>query len=436
MHIHLRELALAAVLVLGIVLLPLVAHAATGTQAIVDTAALNVRSGPGTGFAVIDVVHSGDSLPVTGQNSSAGWYQVSLADGRTGWVSGALVSLSGDTSSIPVAAAGTAAAGTTAASGSGSRGGTIVFQLSSGGAIYAVNPDGSGLRYLTAGMDPAVSPDGKQVAFTRWQGQSTGVAGSLWVINVDGTGERQVAAGANQAKSPSWSADGKQIVIGLQQGGRLDTTWICIVDGVEVEVAQPIEGQRCVPLRADPAWGLRVVDVATGSYEDLPDARHSFAPTWDPANSWHVVFRGDLGLYSLDLNQKTMWLIQTGGAQRGPSFSPDGGKISTTYKQNDHWEVHVMNADASGEVRLTETPWTMMIDQQLRGEAARQWNNAAPAWSPDGAQIAFISDRNGLYELWAMNADGSNAHLVVPVSALGGQAIQYEGVDERVISWR
>ncbi len=37
-----------------------------------------------------------------------------------------------------------------------------------------------------------------------------------------------------------------------------------------------------MPQRADPHWGLRLVDVATGAYEDLPHEAHSFAPTWDP----------------------------------------------------------------------------------------------------------------------------------------------------------
>ena len=36
--------------------------------------------------------------------------------------------------------------------------------------------------------------------------------------------------------------------------------------------------------------------------------------------------------------------------------------------QNDHWEVHVMNADGTGEVRLTETPLTVLINQQLQDQ--------------------------------------------------------------------
>ena len=100
----------------------------------------------------------------------------------------------------------TSGAAATTSTAQRSSGHVIVFQFNSGGAIYAMDPNGKNLRYLTTGMDPALSPDGKQVAFTRWDGQDNGVTGSVWVINVDGTGERQVAAGANQPKSPTWSA--------------------------------------------------------------------------------------------------------------------------------------------------------------------------------------------------------------------------------------
>ena len=104
---------------------------------------------------------------------------------------------------------------------------TIVFQTASGGAIYAVNPDGSNLRFLTTGIDPALSPDGQQVAFTRWDDTQHGAFGSLWLINVDGSGERAILGDVRQPKSPVWSPDGGHIAINMQQGGRLSPEAKC-----------------------------------------------------------------------------------------------------------------------------------------------------------------------------------------------------------------
>jgi TolB protein len=35
-------------------------------------------------------------------------------------------------------------------------------------------------------------------------------------------------------------------------------------------------------------------------------------------------------------------------------------------------------------------------------------NNGADSWSPDGTRVAFVSNRTGTYQIWTMNADGTN----------------------------
>ena len=50
-----------------------------------------------------------------------------------------------------------------------------------------------------------------------------------------------------------------------------------------------------------------------------------------------------------------------------------------------------MNADGSGQTRLTDNPE----------------EDAFPNWSPDGRRIAFYSDLDGNEEVYVMNADGS-----------------------------
>ena len=77
-----------------------------------------------------------------------------------------------------------------------------------------------------------------------------------------------------------------------------------------------------------------------------------------------------------------------------PAWSPDGGRIVfESYRHgNGNGELYVMNANGSGQTRLTNSAG----------------DDGLPAWSPDGTSISFVSNRSGRYRIWVMNADGSN----------------------------
>jgi len=421
-----RRTALLFVAIALLMLLPVFAApaaAADGPQLTVKAATLNLRQGPGTNYPVVGKLTQGAQATIIGRNAAGDWYQVRPTGGSTGWVTGApaLVQVTGDLTAVPVVSA-----PTPAAKPAGRSAGTIVLQTASGGPIYAANTDGSNLRYLTTGIDPALSPDGRSVAFTRWN-SAGGVPGTVWTIGVDGKGERQIAGDVMQPKSPTWSADGKTIVVNMQLGGTMDGSQQCISFGGR---------QFCFEKGADPNWALRKIDVATGAYEDLPSDSHSFTPAFDPANAWRLIYRGDHGLNALDVNQGTTWPLTTDAGDRSPAFSPDGSKIAVSYRQGDHWEIHTLNADGSGRVRLTQTPSSVLVDQQLRGQPQLSWNNTAPVWSPDGKRIAFLTDRTGRWEIWVMNTDGSNPHSLLPSGTWDKLSMKYDAMDERVVSWR
>jgi TolB protein len=138
----------------------------------------------------------------------------------------------------------------------------------------------------------------------------------------------------------------------------------------------------------------------------------------------------------LDLDQGTIWQLTEDANDHSPVFSPDGSKIAVSYWQNDHWEIHVINADGSGRVRLTETSVQARLEQMVNGEMPHSYNNVAPAWSPDGSQIVFLTDRTGQWEIWVMDADGTDQHALLPGEVQAQLNLQYNGMEERMLSWQ
>lgn len=79
---------------------PTPAAEATVPTAIIQPERMNVRSGPGTGFSVVESVAGGTALEITGAVPTGDWYRVVLASGEIGWVFSSLVQVVGPTDTI------------------------------------------------------------------------------------------------------------------------------------------------------------------------------------------------------------------------------------------------------------------------------------------------------------------------------------------------
>jgi Tol biopolymer transport system component len=396
---------------------PVAAQGNGGAVLTVVAPVIPVREGPSISDRAVGLINLGEQVPVIGPRTDDGWWPVRLADATRGWIrDGAdLVSITGEP---PKPVKGAALQATTALTG------TVVFQTTSGGDIYVISADGTGLRKLTTGLDPALSPDGKQVAFSRWE-----FPYGLYVINVDGTGERQLL-GTPMLKAPAWSPDGTRIAFAYQNGGHI-SDWIR-----ETKVKDPTTGQKRlldVKMRADARWRLGVASAADGQFTELDGHEYSFSPTWS-ADGKHIAYASDKGLSltwegvgaAASRDPNTYTLSDRRFVDRAPAWSPDDTRIAFQNRANDYWEILVMNADGSGRTLLTKSPFLAKVPV----------SSVSPTWSPDSAHIAYLSNAGGKWNIWVMNADGSNQRPMFKAGTLDSLTLEYNNVDERVLSWQ
>ncbi len=75
-----------------------------------------------------------------------------------------------------------------------------------------------------------------------------------------------------------------------------------------------------------------------------------------------------------------------------PCWSPDGQKIAFAAEKDGNWDIFYMNTDGTDITRLTAHPA----------------EDVYPSWSPDGTMIAFNSERSGSSQIWRTNVTGGD----------------------------
>jgi hypothetical protein len=117
---------------------------------------------------------------------------------------------------------------------------------------------------------------------------------------------------------------------------------------------------------------------------------------------------GDIWVMDADASDQVN-LTNHPASDQESAWSPDGRKIAFSSDRDGSFDVFVMDANGANPVNLTNNP---------AADGCCGFVAGGPAWSPDGTKIAFASDRDGVFDIFVMDADGSN--VVNLTSGAGG----------------
>ena len=424
-----------------------------------DDSRLNVRAGPGDSYRVIAKALPEEMVALRARSDDGKWIQIDLPDvaGGFGWAYAEYLQTSADLNALPVATAvssapsyipvdensevmpaaspvplspagvagippvhvgppvlGSNSAGTSTDSVTGLSG-KLVIQKEWGGDIYVYDLSTGDLRLLTGGFDPAISPDGSLVTFTRDGGEN-----GVYVIDIDGGAERLLFGGREHLRSPKFSPDGQYIV--FERG---DEYILCKDDEERCRVSVPSPDGDLPERERQPS--LARIRTDGSDYWDPMDLPYARVPDW---NEGGIVYQSNGGLQIAqnepNVDTKLVYFEILKQYEMDPDWQPGAGRIAFQQREINHWEIYAVNPDGSGLQALTQPPFALSESFP---------SNVAPAWSPDGKHIVFLSNRNaenaaGKWGVWVMDADGTSPRRL-PIEL----PFVYTYVSEQMLDW-
>jgi tetratricopeptide (TPR) repeat protein/predicted Ser/Thr protein kinase len=295
---------------------------------------------------------------------------------------------------------------------------------------------------LTPTMTPSPAPSppvtakpAGQIAFPRFD-PARGTY-DVYACRVDGTNCRRLVAEASQ---PDFLPDGSQIVVhswspsqkGLVLHILAEQRIWRITD--QIEAARPsvdFRGQFYVYHSRQEADRQPRLYRTYGT-ETRPILREAnmvvgLAPTWLPDGRilYSGCWRDACGIIAMRADGTNPVQVVAGSTETNPESSPDGKQVAFMSQRDGNWEVYIVNLDGSNLRRLTHS-------------AA---NDGLPTWSPDGQFIAFATDRDGRWAVWAMRPDGSQQRRLFDIGGpldgqvRGASSYEIQGWVEERLSW-
>ena len=226
-----------------------------------------------------------------------------------------------------------------------------------------------------------------------------------------------VVAVVAAAPATSGSADGPGVVVA--RAGQLHVDGRVLTRGFEPTWSP--DG-RWIAFQRD--GQIFVIDASGRNERRLTTRRPGLhwpasRPAWSP-DGRRIAFSGTRDLFVVPVpSGRRVRLTHSAESWRSnvtPAYSPDGRTIAFA-RSTDAFnsDIFLMRAGGGGLRRLTTS----------RGSHDTQGEESMPAWSPDGRTIVFVSNRDGNFELYRIDADGRNERRLTTTPRLDEESPRF-----------
>lgn len=309
----------------------------------------------------------------------------------------------------------------------------IGYNIIDGGkfTIWVADSLGQNPRQLTtegfeSPASPSWSPDSREILY---QSSRTGTT-DIWVAPIDGSDPRQLTRDVRNDFSGAWSPDGKWVAF-LSDRGRQTDVWIVpSAGGEELRITDNVLAER------DPVWrpgqptlsyavlesstSIVARNLADGSERRMvPDSVRTTG-FWLSPDGTHFLYRIDRGAGTDELVVAPLaggpetTLVPAGGNIATPAWSPDGSQV-----------VYVSNRTGTDDLWIVETGGTPR--QLLNWTGSAELN---PVFNGDGSAVIFVSDRESrLTDLWQIPVGGGDPARLTTSGSVQGPSVVPGGRD-------